>query len=198
MIVNTESAWAAFNYLRQMGGLRRVLRLAIFVLTVASFALFGWGQMHPARPPQETQNQRMARLLASPFPEQAGGWAKMGDTRTFDAANLWRYIDGDAEKYLKAGVESVSTSDYKFQNKVEAVADIYTMRDAGGARRLFEAEPARDAKPVALGERARLQRQSLLFQSGRYLVRIVAYDQLPQGPQALVELGRGIQQRLPK
>jgi hypothetical protein len=168
------------------------------LVALALFALPSRGQMHPAKPPQETQNQRWARILASPFPDQVGGWAKTGEPRSFDAANLWRYLDGDAEKYLQAGVESASTADYKLQNKVEAVADIYTMRDADGARKLFASEPARNAQPVSLGERARLYRQSLLFQSGRYLVRIVAYDELPKGSAGLVELGRGIQQRLPK
>jgi hypothetical protein len=135
---------------------------------------------------------------ASPFPDKLAGWTKTGDTRTFAAADLWRYIDGDAEKYLKAGAESASTSDYKFRNGVEATADIYTMRDAAGARKFFESESTGSSKPVAVGERARLSRQSLLIQSGRYLVRIVAFDKLPEGSPGLVELGRGIQQRLPK
>ena len=66
---------------------------------------------------------------ANPFPEsnQVQGWTRADEIRTFPAAELWKYIDGDAEKYLKAGVESASTSDYKFQDKFEAVVDIYTM-----------------------------------------------------------------------
>ena len=135
---------------------------------------------------------------ATPFPNQVAGWKKTGETRTFAAANLWQYIDGDAEKYLKAGAESVSTADYKLQNKVEAVADVYTMRNAEGARKFFASESARATKPVSLGERASLSQRSLLFQSGRYLVRIVAYDELPKAGPGLLELGRAIQQRLPK
>ena len=57
---------------------------------------------------------------ANPFPEsnQVQGWTRSDEIRTFPAAELWKYIDGDAEKYLKAGVESTSTSDYKFQDKL--------------------------------------------------------------------------------
>ena len=76
--------------------------------------------------------KRKTALTSGPFQasNEVSGWAKTGETRSFDAANLWRYIDGDAEKYLKAGVESVSTADYKYQNKVEAVVDVYTMTSA--------------------------------------------------------------------
>lgn len=139
-----------------------------------------------------------AKMVPFPASNEVAGWSKAGDTRTFDATNLYRYIDGDAEKYLKAGVQSAATADYKFQDKVEAVADIYTMQDADGAQKIFEAEPTRNGKPVQLGDRARLYRQSLILQKGRYLVRVVAYDELPGDSQPIVELGRGIEQRLAK
>ena len=95
--------------------------------------------------------------------------------RTFEAADLWKYIDGDAERYLKAGVQRVSTADYKFQNKVDATVDIYTMGNAEGAEKIFQSEPAVDVKPIQLGDAARLSSQSLVFRKGACLVRIVAY-----------------------
>jgi len=33
---------------------------------------------------------------------EAAGWSRTAATRSFEAADLWQYIDGDAEKYLKA------------------------------------------------------------------------------------------------
>ena len=54
------------------------------------------------------------------------------------------------------------------------------MTDRDGAGKIFAAEPARNAKPVSLGEDARLYGQSLIFRQGRYLVRIVAYDGSPE------------------
>ena len=133
-----------------------------------------------------------------PASNEVSGWAKTGETRTFDAANLWRYIDGDAEKYLQAGVESASTADYKYQNKVEAVVDVYTMTSGDGAGKIFASEPARNAKPVSLGDGARLYGQSLIFRKARYLVRIVAYEGSPEVQPAILELGRGLAERLAK
>ena len=56
------------------------------------------------------------------------------EIHTFPAAELWKYLDDDAERYLEAGVESISTGDYKFQDKSDALVDIYTMSAAAGAK----------------------------------------------------------------
>jgi hypothetical protein len=131
-----------------------------------------------------------------PASGEVAGWAKTGDVRTFEAADLWKYIDGEAERYLKAGAQKVSTADYRFQNKVDAVVDIYTMRDVEGARMVFESEPVGDAKPAQLGDGSRLYSQSLVLRKGAFLVRIVAYEESAVTQQALLQLGQGIEVRL--
>lgn len=137
---------------------------------------------------------------AAPLPEtnEVAGWAKSPETRNFDAAGLWQYIDGDAERYVKAGVKGVTTAEYKFQNKIEAVADVYTMNDAAGAKSVFEMEPAGDSKPAAIGDAARQFKQTVVFRKGTSLVRVVAYQDAPEGPQALLDLAKGIERRLGK
>jgi hypothetical protein len=131
-----------------------------------------------------------------PASNQVAGWARTGDIRTFEAADLWKYIDGDAERYLKAGAQRVFTADYKFQNKVDAVVDIYIMGNVEGAEKIFHSEPAVDGKPIQLGDGARLHSQSLLFRKGACLVRIVAYEESAETQQAVLQLGQGIELRL--
>ncbi len=131
-----------------------------------------------------------------PASNEVAGWAKTGEIRTFEAADLWKYIDGEAERYLKAGVQRVSTADYKFQNQVDAVVDIYTMENAEGAKKIFESEPAVDVKPIQLGDEARESSQSLVFRKGAYLVRVVAYEESAETQQAIVGLGQAIELRL--
>ena len=131
-----------------------------------------------------------------PASNQVAGWVKTGDIRTFEAPDLWKYIDGEAERYLKAGVRRVSTTDYKFQNKVDAVVDIYTMGNAEGAEKIFKSEAAVDAKPVQLGDSARLYSQSLVVRKGACLVRIVAFEESAETQQALLQLGQGVELRL--
>jgi hypothetical protein len=103
-------------------------------------------------------NKKPVAATANPFPEsnQAQGWTRTDEIRTFPAAELWKYIDGDAEKYLKAGVESTSTCDYKFQEKFEAAVDIYTMSSPTGAKTIFDSEPSLGASTPPVGDAARL------------------------------------------
>jgi hypothetical protein len=124
------------------------------------------------------------------FPEsnEVTGWAKVGETRTFPAENLWDYID--------AGVERTLTSDYRFQDKVDAVADIHIMKGPEGPKKLLAAEWSAEAQRSPVGEDGRLFPTSLIFIKGSYLVRLVAYEQTPEISQALVELGRAIESRL--
>ena len=131
-----------------------------------------------------------------PASDEVAGWAKTGDIRTFAAADLWKYIDGEAERYLKAGVQRVFTADYKFQNKVDATVDIYTMGNGEGAEKAFKSETVVDAKAIQLGDDARLSSQSLVFRKGAYLVRIVAFEESTETQQALLQLGHGIELRL--
>jgi hypothetical protein len=141
---------------------------------------------------------RQATNKTSPFPasNEVAGWVKEGNIRTFEAPDLWKYIDGEAERYLKAKVQRVTTADYKFQNKIDAVVDIYTMGNVEGARTISESESIADAKPIPLGDGARLYSQSLVFCKGSYLVRIVAYEESAEVQQAITDLGHGIEGRL--
>ncbi len=145
-------------------------------------------------------NKKSAAPNNSPFPESnlVPGWTTSGEVRTFSSAELWKYIDGDAEKYLKAGVVSNSNGDYRFQDKLDVVVDIYTMANPAAAKTIFESEPTAGASMPQLADAARLYEQSLLFRKGRYLVRIVAFQSSPQLSQGLLELGKRIDERLIK
>jgi hypothetical protein len=88
---------------------------------------------------------------AFPATGAVAGWEKTSETRVFAANDLWKYIDGDAEQYISAGVVSTSTSDYKYQGQLEATVDVHTMKDAAGARKILETGTS-DAKPIQLGD----------------------------------------------
>jgi hypothetical protein len=135
---------------------------------------------------------------ALPASNEVAGWEKTGETRTFTSATLSDYIDGGAEQYLKAGFKGVSTSDYKFQGKIEATADVYTMSDTNAAQTIFDSDPAGNAKTVALGDAARAFSQSVVFRRGPYLVRIVAFQDSPDTQQALTQLAQAIEKKLSK
>jgi hypothetical protein len=144
--------------------------------------------------------KRRAESPANLFPpsNDVAGWVRTGEIRTFPAADLWKYIDGEVERYLKAGVQTTSTGDYRLQGKSDAVVDIYTMGNPAGAEKILEAEPAANAQTVQVGDSGRLFGQSLVFRKGPYLVRITAYEESAETAQALVALARAIEHRLTK
>jgi hypothetical protein len=119
----------------------------------------------------------------------------VGETRAFEAADLWQYVDGDAERYLRAGVRRTLTANYRYADIVEAVADIHLMETRGAAS-MFEAEPSNGSRSVALGEAGRSYGQSLTFRRGPCFVRLVAYQDTPRTERALLSLAQAIDARL--
>ena len=121
------------------------------------------------------------KKAVDPFPPSGAvaGWEKSGDTRVYAAKDLWQYIDGDAEQYIAAGVVSTSTSDYKYQNQLDAVVDVYTMGDSAGARKILETGSRAAPRACKWVTRGLAYEQSVIFRKGPYLVRIVAYDATP-------------------
>jgi hypothetical protein len=107
------------------------------------------------------------------------GWEKHGASRTFAASNLWEYVDGDAEKYIQAGVVKTLTCDYKFNGKTDATVDVYVMGNSSGAKKVYEGEASEGSQPLTIGDASRYAKGSLTFRQGPYFVRLVAYQDAP-------------------
>jgi polyferredoxin len=149
-------------------------------------------------------NQMLIGRVKQPVPwlPESGdvpGWTKVGETRQFEAADLWKYVDGDAERYLRAGVHRTLTANYRYGDGagiMEAVADIYLMEAPRGAASIFEAESSAGSRPVALGDAGRSYGQSVTFHQGPFFVRLTAYQDTPRTEPVLVSLGQAIAARL--
>ena len=143
-----------------------------------------------------TNQMLLAPAAAAParslFPDRAAGWVRIGEARTFAASDLWRYVDGDAERYLRVGIRRTFTTGYRYQDGAEAVVDIHEMAGPEGARAIFESESAAGSRPAAIGDAARLYGQSLTFRRGRYFVRLTAYQDSPGISDALLALAKAI------
>jgi polyferredoxin len=131
-----------------------------------------------------------------PATGDVAGWAKSGETREFEAANLWKYVDGDAERYLRAGVRRTLTANYRYADAIDAVADIHQMEAPRAAASIFESEPSVGSRPVALGDAGRSYGQSVVFRQGPFFVRLTAYQDTQRTEQALMALAQAIAARL--
>lgn len=138
------------------------------------------------------------KARSNPFPASGAvtGWQKTGDTHEYAAKDLWQYIDGEAEQYIRAGVVSASTSDYKHQDGLEAVVDVYTMSDASGAAVMFGSSPEKGGVRVQLGDGGFAFEQSVSFHKGPFLVHVVGYQSTSGARQALLALAKGVEAKL--
>jgi hypothetical protein len=141
-------------------------------------------------------NPPAAQVERLPATGDAPGWTKSSETRQFAAAELWRYVDGDAERYLSAGVRYTLTSTYRYRDGVDAVADVHRMDSSASAAPFLESEPSAGSRPVALGDAGRSYGQSVTFRKGPFFVRLVAYQQTAETETALIALARVIAERL--
>jgi len=124
------------------------------------------------------------------------GWVKSSETRTFEASHLWEYVDGDADKYVQAGVVKTLTSDYRFNGKTDATVDVYVMGAASGAQKIYESESAVGSQPLTIGDAGRYAKGSLTFRQGPYFVRLVAYEDSPEIAKGLMDLAHAVSNRL--
>jgi formate hydrogenlyase subunit 6/NADH:ubiquinone oxidoreductase subunit I len=127
---------------------------------------------------------------------EAAGWTQTRAMRTFEAANLWQYVDGDADRYINAGVRRTFTAEYQYRGAIDATLDVHIMSGPDGARRIMESESSSGSHAVELGDAGRLYGQTLTFRKGVCFVRLVAYQAAPLTERALVELARGVERKL--
>ena len=145
-------------------------------------------------------NSKPSRNPGDIFPadKTVAEWVKSSATRAFDADHLYEYIDGDADKYVRAGLVKALTSEYRWKDKVDATVDVYVMGNASEAQKVYNDEPAAGSQPVALGDAGRYAAGSLTFRQGPFLVRAVAFGDSPEIASALEALARGVSDRLRK
>jgi hypothetical protein len=129
---------------------------------------------------------------------EAPGWTLTAAPRVFLAADLHRHLDGDAERYLRAGVVRTLAAGYRYRGRAEAAVDVHVMAAPEGARRIFDSESAAGSEPVQLGDAARHYGQSLTFHQGPFFVRLVALDEAPGISDALLGLARRLAAKLPR
>ncbi len=137
---------------------------------------------------------RRAADPASLLPGSAAGWSRQGESRTFAASDLWRYMDGGADRYVEAGVQQTATADYRRGN-IEAVVDLHRFTSPEAARKIMDADAA-GGQPISLGDAGRSFGQGLLFRRGPYLVRVIAFENTADVGPAVLELARNINEKL--
>jgi hypothetical protein len=159
-------------------------------------ALSVWGVSAAAAPPEARPAPTPDPLAGTVDGVSAADWTRVGEARSFDAENLWEFIDGDAERFVDAGVERMRTAEFRFKQRLDATAEVYRMKDADGAGRILQSESASGTQAVEVGDAGRLHETGLTFRLGRHFVRLSAFEAAPETKEALLALGRALAARL--
>ena len=88
------------------------------------------------------------------------------------------------------------TSDYRFNNKVDATADVYVMAKPEGAKKIYDSLSAPESQPLEVGDAGRINKGALTFHEGPYFVRVVAFEDSPEVGKGLTELARAVSSAL--
>ena len=141
----------------------------------------------PSSPSADLEPAKLFRAL-SPAAELKGPVA------SYDEKTLFGYIDGAAPLYLQRHFRRLSAAELTVPGGGEITADVYDMAAPENAASIFAAERSPSARPVPGLEAAAAGPMSLVFQRGRFYVKLTAFD--ARGEAALPQVARSLTREL--
>jgi hypothetical protein len=160
----------------------RLYELPIAIILIAVLLISGCGGER-----ESTGNSGSADLL----PDKIGatGFERSSEVETYVGESLFEYIDGGAEIYHQYGFVDVVTAHYT-HDQTEIVVDIYRFENADNAYGLFSSLRPLEPTVVDYGIEGFASGTTVDFVKGRYLVRLVGYDDSPETSAALLSMAK--------
>lgn len=171
------------------------------VLIAVPLALVSWivrSGTGPPRQPQSAGAQKPAQrgdvALRGFFDTLPSGTQLKGPVVLYDEKTLFDYIDGAAPLYIQRHFRRLAAAEMAMAGGGEVTADVYDMAATENAASIFAAERSPSGKPVPGFDSAVAGSMSLVFQQGRYYVKLTAFDN--RGEAALPDLARALAGRM--
>ena len=135
-------------------------------------------------------------LIKFDFEHDFMGFKKTYGPNVYNAENLYDYVDGGAEKYLKAGFSRVMTFELTdaVQDSRKMIVDVFDMKNGLNSNAFLEAE--KEGKEIRVeNEKGFLTGNTVQFSKNKYYVKIVSY--VSAEPSILTRLAEEISQKIP-
>ncbi|MHB9098605.1 MAG: DUF6599 family protein, partial [Syntrophales bacterium] len=84
------------------------------------------------------------------FPEMAG-WKQSGEIQIYSRENLYDYIDGAADLYLKYDFQELKVADYENDRKASVTIEVYRHKTPVHAFGIYSQERLGDANYLDIG-----------------------------------------------
>ncbi len=105
------------------------------------------------------------------------GWQAVEPPRSYFPENLFEYIDGAAESYLAYDFKELLAAEYsRTGSGATMTVEIYDMATRDNAFGIFAAERYPENAPVDIGTVGYIEGEVLNFVTGRYYVKLLAFD----------------------
>ena len=131
-----------------------------------------------------------------PDSKACNGWQKDGEAETYNAANLYDFIDGGADIYLEYGFVQAITQEYQKDNFVVTI-DIFQMKSAEAAYGIYSSIRNKDDQQLAIGAEGILTDYQVTFRQDCYFVVVTGYDKEEKTQNALKLLGESVSNKIP-
>lgn len=151
--------------------------IATAVLLAAIFAGPAAGREQPA-----------PRALL-PDPGEFPGWEADGEVLVYGPDDLWEYINGQAETFLRYDFIEVAGRHYATGDGLEVKVDIYRHGSPLAAWGVYTQFRSPDAAFLDIGVEGFGDEYSLLFWKGPYYVRLQAWEEGERSREAMRRLG---------
>jgi hypothetical protein len=161
-------------------GMKIIGALQKAVCLFSSFLLIGWMLLGNG-----------ATLWASrgaggtyPFPEMAG-WKQSGEIQIYSQANLYDYINGGADLYLKYDFQELQVAEYRNDQKASVTIEVYRHISPVHAFGIYSQERLSNTNYLEIGAQGYSEKGVLNFFTSNYYVKMSSAD---VGPKDQVEL----------
>lgn len=119
------------------------------------------------------------------FPEMAG-WKPSGEIQIFSPANLYDYINGGADIYLKYDFQELKVAEYENDRKASITIEVYRHKTPVHAFGIYSQELLGNADYLDIGAQGYSEKGVLNFLAGDCYVKMSGVDVGPQEPEILL------------
>jgi len=130
-----------------------------------------------------------------PFPE-ISGWKQSGAVQIFSLRNLYEYMDGGAELYLKYDFQELKVAEYQNDKKASVTVEIYRHRTPTHAFGIYSQERLTNAKYLNIGAQGYRGEEFLNFVMGNYYVKVNSFNTEPENQEVLPIFANRVAEKL--
>jgi hypothetical protein len=125
------------------------------------------------------------------FPEMAG-WKQSGEIQIFSRANLYDYIDGGADLYLKYDFQELKVAEYQIDQKASVTIEVYRHKTPILAFGIYSQERLNNANYLEVGAQGYSEKGVLNFLVANYYVKMSSVDVGPEDQVVLLTFAKKV------